>query len=374
MLLSNGFAPDPRVAAEASALSEAGHHVTIYAWDRTGDYQAVEDWGGVRIVRCPIRTTYSRGPAQILHFFWFWKSCGVFLKKNPFDVVHCHDLDTLWPGIYWGRRLKAPVIYDAHESYPDMVDHLFPKQVVGMVRRLEAKLLPKTTAVITVGELLARRFEGLGAKKVVVVGNYKKLPTTVQGITTVPDFPLRIIYVGGLNRDRLLAPLVESISGERRYQLTVVGDGPQRKSLEGTAAGATNIRFTGFLPQDRARDLIREHHLVYYAIDGSYLNNQFSVPNALFLAMAAGRPVLTTAVGEIAHIVTNYGCGTVLPDLQPDTIRHTLERYLEDNALWRKQAEQSLHGAITHFNWEYAAKELLELYQDVSSSFHRQIS
>lgn len=366
MLLSNGFAPDPRVAAEAATLSDAGHRVIIYAWDRTGNYQAVEERGGVRVVRCPIRTTYSRGPAQIFLFFKFWKSCGAFLKQTPCEAVHCHDLDTLWPGIIWGRRLKVPVIYDAHESYPDMVAHLFPKPVVGMVRRMEAHLVPGATGVITVGDLLAKRFEKLGAKKVTVVGNYKKLPPSPGSIDGIPQTPLRVIYIGGLNRDRLLAPLIEAVAGDYRYQLTVVGDGPQRGSLERLASAAANIRFTGFLPQDRAGVLAGEHHLVYYAVDGSYLNNQFSVPNALFLAMAVARPVLTTDVGEIARIVKDYDCGTVLPDLHPDTIRQALERYREDPLFWRKQSQQSWQAAITHFNWDFAAKQLLGLYQDLT--------
>jgi glycosyltransferase involved in cell wall biosynthesis len=360
MLLSNGFAPDPRVAAEAVALQEAGHQVTIFAWDRIGEYPERDSYQGVRLVRSRIRTTYSRGPLQIIQFFKFWRECRFFLRTEPADAIHCHDLDTLWPGVAMGRKLGVPVIFDAHESYPDMVAHLFPEPVLGMVRRLEASLVPKTTAVITVGRILAQRFEKLRAPRVVVVGNYK----TIQGTPAAlePPLPLRLIYVGGLNRDRLLEPLITAVNGDPRFQLRVVGDGPEWNRLQGIAGDSGNIVFTGFLPHDTARRLIDESHLVYYGVDARFPNNRYSAPNSLFLALAAGRPVITTAVGEIAAIVQTENCGSVLPDLSIETIRRTLERYLDDR-YWRTETANAFQASQTVYNWEMARSNLIGLYR-----------
>jgi len=47
MLLGNGFAPDPRVEAEALALVRAGADVTVLCWDRDGDLAPSEERGGI---------------------------------------------------------------------------------------------------------------------------------------------------------------------------------------------------------------------------------------------------------------------------------------------------------------------------------------
>ena len=157
----------------------------------------------IEIIRSQIKTTYSRGATQILPFYKFWGAAAKFLQQYQPDIVHCHDLDTLRPGINYGKKEGVPVVYDAHESYPDMVAHIFPKLVLKQIKRMEEQLVPKATAVITVGKLLGAHFSELNARKVVVVGNYKQLELdSLMMQETIP--PLRIVYVGGLNRDRLI--------------------------------------------------------------------------------------------------------------------------------------------------------------------------
>ena len=257
------------------------------------------------------------------------------------------------------------MIYDAHESYPDMVAHLFPKPVVGLIRFMERRLLPQTSAVITVGELLVDHFRSGGAKKVVLVGNYKTL--TADGPSpSLPMPPLRIIYVGGLNRDRLLGPMIKALKGNPRYQLLVVGAGSELDPLVCLADQAENIEFTGFLPQAEARKLIDSSHLLYYGIDGSYPNNNYSAPNSLFMALAAGRPVICNNVGEIARIIREQACGTVLADLEPETILTALEPY-HRSELWQQQSQAGFQAATKKYNWDQAKANLQGLYRELES-------
>jgi glycosyltransferase involved in cell wall biosynthesis len=80
--------------------------------------------------------------------------------------------------------------------------------------------------------------------------------------------------------------------------------------------------------------------------------------------MAAGRPVITTAVGEIAHIVAEQGCGSVVPDLNPETLRKALAAYF-DQYFWHKQAQAGYDAAISEYNWEKAKANLIGLYQEL---------
>jgi glycosyltransferase involved in cell wall biosynthesis len=345
MLLSNGFKPDPRVAAEALALTGAGHAVTIFAWDRLGNLPESEDYQGVQVRRCRIRSGYSKGPLQIFNFFKFWSAARSFLAENPPQAIHCHDLDTLQAGIIMGKRLKIP------------------GPMVGLIRRLEKRLVPQAATVITVGSVLAAYFQLLGAGKVSIVGNYKDIAGERPPATPARS-SLKIIYIGGLNRDRLLAPAIRAVAGTPEFDLTIVGNGPEQAVLEDLAGKAANIRFTGFLPQDEARNLLTKSHLLYYAIDSSYPNNRFSAPNSLFMALAAGRPVICNDMGEIAAIVRAEKAGTVLPDLKSATIRQALTAYLDEKH-WKAQSEAGFTAARERYNWDRAAAELLRVYREL---------
>ena len=80
-----------------------------------------------------------------------------------------------------------------------------------------------------------------------------------------------------------------------------------------------------------------------------------------WLWLRAG-PLLTTNVGEIAKIVAEQGCGTVLADLEPDTIRAALNRYFDPD-YWQTQSDRCFQATMLKYNWDLAKKSLITLYQ-----------
>src|SRR5262249_28669247 len=95
MLLTNTYDPDPRVRQEALTLVAMGCHVKILAWDRDRKSPAHQVMEGVEIERVFLASTHGRGTTQLffyalLYLRMFWRGW-----KSKFDVVHCHDLDTL---------------------------------------------------------------------------------------------------------------------------------------------------------------------------------------------------------------------------------------------------------------------------------------
>ena len=122
MLLANGFRPDPRVARAAQALVASGRRVTILAWDRAAEFPAHETYAGAAVERVQsVVTAYGAGWRQLFYTPRFWSAAvrrGLALRP---DVVHCHDLDTLYAGVQLKRRLGCRLVYDAHEDYPALM-------------------------------------------------------------------------------------------------------------------------------------------------------------------------------------------------------------------------------------------------------------
>ena len=140
MLLANAFTNDARVYNEATSLIKAGHEVTIIAWDGERQSPERQDWDGIEVHRLRTRVLPGRHRIPFLAtlnlLLWqrgaYRRALGLN-KQKRLDVVHCHDLDTLFIGTRLKRKLGTPLIYDAHEIYGYMV--------AGSVPRLTVKLI-----------------------------------------------------------------------------------------------------------------------------------------------------------------------------------------------------------------------------------------
>ena len=127
MLVYNPFTHDPRVYNEAKSLVGAGYKVTVIAFDREGQNQPRQSWDGIQIVRLrsPLKGKTGAGLARwvwsgLVLLLWQWQAYRQALKlhrDDAFDVIHCHDFDTLPAGVWLKQRLGLPLIYDAHEIY-----------------------------------------------------------------------------------------------------------------------------------------------------------------------------------------------------------------------------------------------------------------
>lgn len=370
MLLSNPFVSDPRVYAEAKTLSEGGYDVTVIAWDRTCAYPEVEERDGVHVRRVHARATFGQGARQILPLLSFWQQAIAMLSQDRLDIIHCHDLDTLLVGWVVARRQRARLVYDAHECYPAMfASHGGPMLLPWLLDRLERLLSRRVDLIITVGQLLRMRFDAMSDRPVTVVGNWKNAADFVYSddqIAVLSDEldingRLVISFLGQFNSDRLIVPLIEAVRQDPDVFLVVAGRGDQQAEIVRLAGEIDNVRFVGMLPMDEVARWVAFSDVIYYGLSPAYPNNYYSVPNALFSALAAGKAVLTTGIGEIARIVAAECCGVVLDSLDISTVLaalrnlknpHTLDIYKRNAA--RAGAEQ--------YNWANAQRALLTSY------------
>jgi glycosyltransferase involved in cell wall biosynthesis len=374
MLVSNACAPDRRVLREAQALAARGHAVRVLAWDREGRHPPSEASSGVLIERIQVPSAYGTGLQRAGQWPAFARSALAFLRGQDWDTVHCHDLDTLPIGYAYARRGRVPLIFDAHESYPDLVARQVPGWTVGILRMLERWLVRRVDALITVGDLLAEHYRPW-VRHVTVVRNCP--PDRDKGDSDLPDpsslraswhldaVDLVVCYVGGLTRGRIILPLLEAIRADPRLGLVLVGEGPQLEAVKAAAHGVDRVRYLGpRVPPPQVVDLMRASDVVYYGLRSDFPNNRYSSPNALYAALAAGRPLLTTDVGEISHVVQAEECGIVLREPTPAAIARGLKR-LRTPEVWAVMAGNARRAAEYKYNWPMAEEALLALYREL---------
>jgi glycosyltransferase involved in cell wall biosynthesis len=375
MLLSNAHRPDPRVGREAQALADRGYRVTVVCWDREADLPAREQHGRIDIVRVhSVRSAYGSGSRQLLYLPRFWRrAIDLAAGLNP-DVVHCHDLDTLYAGWRLRRRLGCPLIYDAHEHYPAWASLYLPAPFVTALRWWEQWLLRRVNATITASTVLRDEFSAKGVSPVIALGNYQD----VGPYAAVPDDEiaalrsrlgvspndLLVAYISSFARNRVLLPLIEAAAALPDVCFHLWGDGLQRTEIEQAAASRPNVTYHGWLAEDALPLHFRAADIVYYALLTDYPGAIYNAPNTLAQAMAAGRPVICNDVGDLGRTVGETHCGVLLGETTPAAIVAAVES-LRDPALRARLGNNGRRAAETTYNAAINAGRLCELYDSL---------
>ena len=375
MLLDNAFRPDPRVANEAASLARAGYRVTILAWDREGERQPFETWHGVRIERLGPRSRHRLGSAQLVYLALFWWQVFWRLVGAEADAIHCHDFDTLPIGYLVSALKGCRLIYDAHESYADMLAANVAPWIKRAVVGLERLLCGRTDAVLTVGALLEAELRRRGARRTWVVGNWKSLeefqldPEAIASARRELglDAALLVGYVGWLNADRGVVPLLEAVEGLEGVGLVIGGDGPLAERVREHAARCPRIRALGYVDPRRVPLYTCVVDVIYYGLDTSNPNARYSAPNKLFEALAAGKAVVCNDCGEIGRVVREEGCGVVVRELTSEALARAFGELRQPGRLAECQARARRAGQ-ERYNWARAGQELLGLYHAVGLS------
>ncbi len=370
MLLTNAYDPDPRVRQEALALLGMGCRVRLLAWDRDLKAPAVQNMEGVEVERVFLHSTHGRGATQIFFYAWLYLKMLWRGMRTPFDVVHCHDLDTLPLGFLLGKLKRKPIVYDAHESFPDMLEGSVPRAVQSGLERLENFFIRRIDLLITVGEKLRRHFADRGARHSVVVGNWKRLSDfsrsteeirEIRRRIGIPDGALAVVCITQLLRDRKIEEFLCAVNEGSNVYAILGGRGVLEELVTRKAAENPRIRFMGFATGKQIADYTCAADVVYYGFDPANPNARFSAPNKLYEALASGRPLITGDFGEIADTVRSAECGIVLPEYSAEEIRKAFAA-LENPQIWNAMAGNAGRCGRTTMNWEKGEEILYREY------------
>ncbi len=89
---------------------------------------------------------------------------------------------------------------------------------------------------------------------------------------------------------------------------------------------------------------------------------------ALLEGMAAGLPVIATAVGGLPEVVTDGVNGLLIPPRDPEALARALARLLADPDFARRLGEQARAEVEAHYSLERLGREINEIYGELSGS------
>jgi glycosyltransferase involved in cell wall biosynthesis len=241
-------------------------------------------------------------------------------------------------------------------------------------RRLANRVLARVPdAVFAVSEDLKRHLvaEGFSAQAVRVVHNgiaFGPLPTTDRRADArrslgVPDGTLVIATVGRLDPVKDIGALIRAIpalADKVSVLLMVIGDGPERTSLERLAEEchvAPYVRFFGH--RDDARELLVGCDV--------YANSSISegVSLTILEAMAAGLPIVATNVGGTPEVV-DTASGRLVPQRDSGTLSRTLLELAAQPMLRHQLGRAARLRVEARFTLERMVREYRDAYNEAA--------
>jgi glycosyltransferase involved in cell wall biosynthesis len=295
------------------------------------------------------------------------------INEHSPDLVVSHSVKSHF--LLWRSRISRQYPWVAfHHGYTSTDIKM------RVYNRLDRWSLPATDRIVTVCQAFARdlsRNNGVTLDKISVLHNSirPRLPATdaeahaVRSRLGIGADESLILTVGRLSKEKghsdLLAAfgLLRESNPEFKGRLVILGDGPERERLE-TAAQSFGVKdsivFAGQLS---------DVWPFYSAADVFVLpSHSEGSPNVLLEAMAAGTPIVATAVGGVPEMVEHDESALLVPASDPTALAAAIVRFLTDSKLAQRITNNASALVRTRYSPDNYVHSLVGIYREVVKS------
>lgn len=297
-----------------------------------------------------------------------------FHRLRGIDAVIAADLATLPAALIIKGLTGIPVIYDAHEYWPeaDVEQFEFEKQFwTGM----EARLVPHADRRQTVSPGLAQLMSMQYQSSFEVVPNCEPIKSAVNpaAIEALESGQCRFIFQGNFAPKRGLDILVEAWPATNVNALLVLRgpDSPYKQTLIERAKELglleRRIFFPDPVPENKLVSAAQEGHvgLVPYTPSGQNYSN--CCPNKLSQYMAAGLPIFANRTRYVEQVVKDAGNGLVIDFGRPADILSATSWFVENQTGRQEMGKRGHVFFLEVFNWNTASKSMYESLGELTS-------
>lgn len=335
------------VDALVRATRDRGHDVSVFASTSTAD--APPFVSGLRAAGVPVRHEVVSARAYVREL----RAIRRVLAETGADVVHTHGFRSDVLGLLAAHRADRPAVTTVHGfTGGGTAVQLYERVQMGALRRFDA--------VVAVSRPMAERFAALGFDP----GRLHTVPNALASrpgldraearrALDLPAGPL-VAWVGRFGTEKgpdLFADAIARLDGVTGV---MIGDGPDRAPV------ADRARVAGCAERLLLPGLVPDADRVLRAFDVLVLSSRTEgTPMILLEAMAAGVPVVTTAVGGIPDVVTE--AEAILTDVDAGSIADGIGRALADPAAAAERAAR----AKRRFDEGYGLGPWIDRYEAV---------
>ncbi len=357
LMISIDYPPAPGgIAAHVyeltKALTRAGHRVAVVTRRRGNEPErSAED--GWQVHRVPLRYLALIYGLQLRRFV------GKLLPEFRPDLIHIHGMGPL----EWYNIKEVPLVYTNHTSgYLKRIKKGGWRRMAMLrrhFRKIDLFLAPSRELLHVPFAIKApRRFIANGVDAAKFAFNAEKRRTIRQDLGIGTDDIVAVITRRLVDKNGViyLARATRFLNNPE-IRFIIIGDGPERPAVE--AEFARNCGSRAIFLGNRSHGEIVDY---YSAADFSILPSLLEATSISGLeAMAAGLPLVGTAVGGIPELiragVNGYLCRPADPDDLADRINGLL------TADFRAMGKNSRKMVEEQFDWQQIAGKTVDAYR-----------
>jgi glycosyltransferase involved in cell wall biosynthesis len=341
----------------------------------------------------------------VLPFFMLFGiiSAYRFGKKNDFNMIHVHfPFPLALFGIAMKIASKKPMIVSCHGSEVNMAKK-------NRVFRVAFKWMMKYADKITVNSGFMKN------ELTKIVGN-REIEIIPMGCgigdCEIKDYlkkrknneRAKILFVGRLIEWKGVRYLIEAVKmlDSQKYELHIVGDGPERKGLEELDVGDVNSEQKGSetvnretVNREEKKPLVTHHasritrhpsritfhgYLTGTALEEMYRSaDVFVLPSivddqgyteglgtVLLEAISFGVPVIGSNVGGIPDIIIDGKTGFLVSQKDAKSIAQAVEKIVDNPELAEELTKKALNHLAQNFSWEMITNKFTLIYKSLS--------
>jgi glycosyltransferase involved in cell wall biosynthesis len=309
------------------------------------------------VIRRPIRPVWDLGGLFRLR---------AFLRRQPYHIVHTHTSKGGFVGRLAARLAGVPIVvhtahgFAFHEHSPAAVRRLY----TGL-ERLASRWCDRIVSVSEFHRDWALQLKICGPEHIVAIPNGivpaarspQFSPAELRRQLRVGPEDMLILSVARLASDKGLNFLIEAVGmlpQTGRIHLAIAGDGPARDRLlrmAGALDGSRPVHFLGF--REDIGDLLAACDVVVLPS----LREGLSI--SLLEAMAAGKPIIATAIGSQREVAAHGEMACLVPPADATALKDAILRLARDSVLRVRLAAnaQAIYGS------DYTEERMLRDYR-----------
>jgi len=388
VLVSQYFPPEvgatqTRLQSFAEYLAARGHEVTVVAEFPNHPIgviptryhgRLVEDdrTNGYRVLRVWVRAREEKTPETRMAFYLSFMAAAVAVAPaiGSADVVIATTppLFAAVAGQAIARLKRAPFVLDVRDLWPAAAISL--NQISDGLELIAAEALERflyrsATEVVAVTRPFCDHVDRIrgGGRRTLLIPNgtlerFLMVKEASRDLLGIADDKFLVTFAGTLGIAQALPAVLDAaelVDGEAVFAL--IGDGPLKASLVASAEerGLDNVSFHAQLTRDAVAPVLAASNALLVPLSKHPTFSDF-VPSKMIDFMAVGRPVVLSAMGESARMLTQAGAGVVVPPEDPEGLATAVRWLASDPAAAVEMGERGRAFAAGRLRLTQAAR------------------
>ena len=354
--VTNDLVTDQRVHKVCTTLMQSGYEVKLI--------------GRALPHTKPVKRPYQTERMNLIfyHTIFFYVEYNIrlffYLLLNKTDIFLSNDTDTLLANYFASVIRKKPLVFDAHEIFPEAPEITDRKWVKKVWTKIEDFVFPHLKNTYTVCDSIAAYYNKKYKIDMQVVRNIplkEEMPARLSSKTPSIDAKGKkvIIYQGAVNVGRGIEWMIDAMPYLDNFVFYILGDGDKLKELKEKVKKmrlTEKVIFLGRIPFENLPEYTAHADIGINLLENWGLNYYYSLPNRIFDYIRESVPILASDFPEIHNIIARYNVGMLVNNFAPQYLASVVKHM----ALKGKN-HSAFAAANAELCWENEATVLLRV-------------